>query len=70
YVRSRLANTTVFYEESGWYDGQTWLKTPEEVIKDRLILQYQVQPLIRRLHKTFSILTLLIFIGGIIWLCL
>ena len=28
YVRARLANKTVFYEESGWYDGQTWLKTP------------------------------------------
>jgi len=70
YVRSRLNNTTVFYEESGWYDGQTWLKTPEEITKDRLILQYQVQPLMQRLHKTFYSFTLVIFIGGIIWLCL
>ena len=70
YVRARLANKTVFYEESGWYDGQTWLKTPEEIIKDRLILQYQVQPLMQRLRKTFYSFTLVIFIGGIIWLCL
>ena len=70
YVRSRLENTTVFYEESGWYDGQTWLKTPEEITKDRLILEYQVQPLMQRLHKTFYSFTLVIFIGGIIWLCL
>lgn len=70
YVRSRLANTKVFYEESGWYDGQTWLKTAEEITKDRLILQYQVQPLLQRLYKTFSSFGVLIFIGVIIWFCL
>ncbi|MGK7923057.1 MAG: CGLD27 family protein [Trichodesmium sp.] len=67
YVRSRLMKTTVFYEESGWYDGQTWLKTPEEITKDRLIVSYQVQPLIQRLHKTFYSLIFLIMIGSTIW---
>ena len=70
YVRSRLANTAVFYEESGWYDGQTWLKTPEEITKDRLILQYQVEPLLQRLRQTFYYFLLLIFLGGIVWLFL
>ena len=70
YVRSRLIKTTVFYEESGWYDGQTWLKTPEEITKDRLIVNYQVQPLMQRLHKTFYGLLLLIMIGSTIWFCL
>lgn len=67
YVRSRLASTTVFYEESGWYDGQTWLKTSEEITKDKLIVNYQVQPLLKRLHKTFYSLLLMICIGVIIW---
>ncbi|MDJ0553571.1 MAG: CGLD27 family protein [Microcoleaceae cyanobacterium MO_207.B10] len=67
YVRSRLANKTVFYEESGWYDGQTWLKTPEEIAKDSLIVNYQVKPLLQRLHKTFYVFLLLIISGGIIW---
>jgi hypothetical protein len=70
YVRSRLASSTVFYEESGWYDGQTWPKTPEEIAKDRLIVHYQVQPLLQRLRKTFAYFILLILLGRIIWFCL
>ncbi|NTW91207.1 MAG: CGLD27 family protein, partial [Erysipelotrichaceae bacterium] len=31
YISDRLFNQTVFYEESGWYDAQTWIK-PEEVL--------------------------------------
>ena len=27
---------TVPYEESGWYDGQVWIKPPEILIQDRL----------------------------------
>ena len=69
YVRSRLIKTTVFYEESGWYDGQTWLKTPEEIAKDRLIVNYQVKPLMQRLHKTFYSFIVLIMIGSMIWYC-
>lgn len=67
YVRSRLASTTVFYEESGWYDGQTWPKTPEEITKDSLIVNYQVKPLLKRLRKTFYVLLLPIVVGEIIW---
>lgn len=67
YVRSRLASTTVFYEESGWYDGQTWLKTAEEITKDSLIVNYEVKPLLQRLRKTFYAFLLLIVSGGIIW---
>ena len=28
---------TVPYEESGWYDGQIWIKPPEILLQDRLI---------------------------------
>ncbi|NJR76087.1 MAG: CGLD27 family protein, partial [Scytonema sp. CRU_2_7] len=41
YISDRLFSPTVFYEESGWYDGQTWTK-PEDVLnRDRLIATYE-----------------------------
>lgn len=67
YVRSRLQNPKVFYEESGWYDGQFWTKPPEVLTRDRLIVNYQVQPILQRLKRTFGLLALLFCIGGIIW---
>ncbi|MBD1913576.1 MULTISPECIES: CGLD27 family protein [unclassified Leptolyngbya] len=58
YVRDRLRKETIFYEESGWYDGQTWTK-PEEVLqRDRLIVSYQISPIMQRLRRTF-----LFFVG-------
>jgi len=68
YIRSRLNSPTVFYEESGWYDGQTWPKTPEFVVQDRLILNHQVRPLLDRLRQTFYGLGTLVAIGGSIWI--
>ena len=67
YVRSRLLNTQVFYEETGWYDGQIWLKTPEVLTKDRLIFDYQVKPLLQRLRRTFYGFFILIIIGSLLW---
>ncbi|MGF1494881.1 MAG: CGLD27 family protein [Microcoleaceae cyanobacterium] len=68
YVQSRLKSPTVFYEESGWYDGQTWVKTPEFLAQDQLILSYQVQPLLQRLQKTLCGLALFLVTGGLSWL--
>lgn len=67
YVRSRLKNANVVYEESGWYDGQCWPKTPEVLLQDRLILTYQVQPILQRLRQTFYGLFAFLFMGSIIW---
>ncbi|MCU0571309.1 MAG: CGLD27 family protein [Oculatellaceae cyanobacterium Prado106] len=70
YIRGRLQDGEIFYEESGWYDGQVWEK-PEEVLqRDRLIVTYQIQPLLRRLKITFGVLALLLLIGGLIWILL
>lgn len=52
YINSRLTSTSVFYEESGWYDGQTWSKPPEAIAQDQLVATYQVQPILVRLQKT------------------
>jgi hypothetical protein len=67
YVGSRLQDEQVFYEESGWYDGQIWLKPPSVLNRDRLIVAYQVQPILARLRKTGIIIAILISAGTLIW---
>nr|AND01136.1 hypothetical protein [Linum usitatissimum] len=37
YVGNRLLSATVEYEETGWYDGQIWVKTAEVLTRDRLL---------------------------------
>lgn len=59
YIRDRLQQAKIEYEESGWYDGQTWEKPPEMQMRDRLVVTYQVQPLLKRLYKTFGLLTVM-----------
>ena len=60
YIIDRLFSATVFYEESGWYDGQIWIKTPEMLTKDRLIGTYYIVPILQRIRLTFTILILLL----------
>jgi hypothetical protein len=67
YVRSRLFNPTVFYEESGWYDGQSWTKPSAVLTQDRLVVTYQVQPVMQRLKWTFAVLAGTIAVGGLLW---
>nr|WP_041640171.1 CGLD27 family protein [Trichormus azollae] len=67
YVRDRLYSPTVFYEESGWYDGQTWTKPQEVISRDRLIVTYEIKPILQRLQITFAGLALMYLIGTILW---
>jgi hypothetical protein len=53
---------TVPYEESGWYDGQIWIKPPEVLIQDRLIGTYEIYPGLSRLHLTLIFLSVLFFV--------
>jgi hypothetical protein len=68
YVHDRLRDEKIFYEESGWYDGQIWTKTPAVLTRDRLIVSYQIEPILTRLQKTALILGLIILSSGIFWL--
>ena len=61
YIYSRLMEATVPYEESGWYDGQIWIKPPEVLIQDRLIGTYEIYPGLSRLHLTLTFLSVLFF---------
>ena len=67
YVRDRLYSTTVFYEESGWYDGQIWTKPQSVITRDRLIVTYEINPIFQRLQITFGALVLMYLIGTIVW---
>ncbi len=70
YVSDRLKKETIFYEESGWYDGQTWPKPPEMLTRDRLIVSYQINPILGRLTRTTGMLALLMAGDSMVWLCL
>lgn len=62
YIISRLFSATIFYEESGWYDGQIWIKTPEMLTKDRLIGTYYIIPLLKRIKYTFVVIGFSLFL--------
>ena len=67
YVCDRLLSKAVVYEETGWYDGQSWQKPAEDLAKDQLVGIYDVRPILRRLRYTFAVLGLLLIGGGCLW---
>ncbi|HEY9736612.1 MAG TPA: CGLD27 family protein [Trichocoleus sp.] len=67
HVAGRLRQQSVPYEESGWYDGQVWVKPEDVVSRDRLIVDYQVKPILRRIQKTFGAIAGLLAAGLIVW---
>ncbi|KAH9712228.1 protein CONSERVED IN THE GREEN LINEAGE AND DIATOMS 27 [Citrus sinensis] len=63
YVGDRLLSAVIPYEESGWYDGQMWVKPPEvsmlqfiDLLRDKEShgknLCFQVKPVIKMLKQT------------------
>lgn len=68
YVGDRLSKATIFYEESGWYDGQTWQKPPEMLSRDRLIVSFDIAPIHRRLINSFGVFGVVLLGSGLVWL--
>lgn len=62
YILKRLSSATVFYEESGWYDGQLWIKSADLLTQDRLVGIYQVEPLLERIKKIFIVNSIFLII--------
>ncbi len=52
YVKDRLQKPDVLYEETGWYDGQIWQKPEPDLLKDRLLVSYEVQPIVNKIKLT------------------
>ena len=67
HVGDRLRQPEVPYEESGWYDGQVWVKPEDIANRDRLIVDYQVSPIVTRLQKTFGIMAGLTLLSAVVW---
>jgi len=49
YVGNRLLSAVIEYEETGWYDGQLFVKPPKVLARDRLMGAYEVKPALARL---------------------
>tara|TARA_A100001388_G_C28625978_1_gene429927 strand:+ start:280 stop:774 length:495 start_codon:yes stop_codon:yes gene_type:complete len=65
YVFKRLTSEKVEYEESGWYDGQVWIKPVHLKEKESLIASLEVKPILKNLKQVLSII-ILIFLFGIL----
>ncbi len=63
YIYKRLNSENIEYEESGWYDGQTWEKPLDWRSKDLLIAQYQVKPILNHLEVLIIVFTLVTIIS-------
>ncbi len=69
YIYKRLNSENIEYEESGWYDGQTWEKPIEWRAKDLLIAQHQIKPILSHL-EVIIILLLSLLISSLLFLIL
>ena len=63
HVFKRLTSERVEYEESGWYDGQVWIKPLVLKEKESLIASIEVKPILKNLIQIFSIILVLAFSG-------
>ena len=63
HVFRRLTSERVEYEESGWYDGQVWIKPLVLKEKESLIASIEVKPILKNLIQVFSIILVLALSG-------
>ena len=63
HVFQRLNSERVEYEESGWYDGQVWIKPLVLKEKESLIASNEVKPILKNLIQIFSIISVLALSG-------
>jgi len=63
HVFKRLTSERVEYEESGWYDGQVWIKPLILKEKESLIASIEVKPILKNLIQVFSLILVLALSG-------
>jgi len=63
HVFKRLTSEKVEYEESGWYDGQVWIKPLVLREKESLIATIEVKPILNNLIQIFSVILVLVLSG-------
>ncbi|WP_413390289.1 CGLD27 family protein [Prochlorococcus marinus] len=67
YIYKRLNSEKIEYEESGWYDGQTWEKPISWRAKDLLIAQHQIKPILDHL-KVIILILISIIISSLLFI--
>ena len=65
HIFKRLNSEKVEYEESGWYDGQIWIKPLNLKEKESLIASVEVKPILENLTQISSFI-LIILLSGIL----
>ena len=65
HIFKRLTSEKVEYEESGWYDGQIWIKPINLKEKESLIALLEVKPILKNLIQLSSII-LIFGLSGIL----
>ena len=58
HIFKRLTSEKVEYEESGWYDGQIWIKPVNLKEKESLIALLEVKPILKNLIQIISLITI------------
>jgi len=67
HVFQRLTSERVEYEESGWYDGQVWIKPLNLKEKESLIASIEVKPILKNLTQIFSVISVLALSGILVF---
>jgi len=63
HIFKRLSYEKVEYEESGWYDGQVWIKPLVLKEKESLIASIEVKPILKNLIQILSIISVFALSG-------
>ena len=63
HIFKRLTSEKVEYEESGWYDGQIWIKPINLKEKESLIAILEVKPILKNLIQILSLIITFALIG-------
>ena len=63
HIFKRLISEKVEYEESGWYDGQIWIKPVNLKEKESLIASLEVKPILENISQILSIILIFALFG-------
>ena len=67
HIFKRLTSEKVEYEESGWYDGQIWIKPVNLKEKESLIASLEVKPILNNLIQILSLIITFALFGFLLF---
>lgn len=62
-ISKQLFKSKILYEESTWFDINTWTKPVSMIRHERLINEYLMKPVIKKLQSLIFIITILIILN-------